>query len=364
MVPVACLILTIVDALQPGPARSLAPHAVFRRHVTHVRLGALSASDAAPLSPARDDGQPLPGIKAGYALTATATTVAWGACAVRALTYHPHLQLPPIHNILTTAGAFSACPLFLSVFAALASASNAGWKRLRSQTYRRLNLSLAAASVWCALTALGASGLSAGRTSYPPPILAATLFAHLSTALFCVRVWALSLNGSPPTIARVVRGTLGSLWRLAPATCVDDPDDARAVDGRNEYATLAAFFGLSTAMAIFAPFPLATVPSFLGRRLSRAYGGWLLLAAAMSYALKDAAERGRLSASTFRTLNRGLAASSAFHLAVTVAKFVLDDILGFYANALAVMPASIASLAMYVLALFICASKAVVKKSE
>ena len=44
------------------------------------------------------------------------------------------------------------------------------------------------------------------------------------------------------------------------------------------YATLSAAFGTFAALAVFAPFPLGTVPSLLGKRLVRAYGGSLAVA--------------------------------------------------------------------------------------
>ncbi|KAG8467676.1 hypothetical protein KFE25_006728 [Diacronema lutheri] len=315
-----------------------------------------AACRACATSMSTDDGIALPRVRATYVASAAATTVAWSLCALRALTVHPLIALPPVHNVLTAAGALSALPIFLATFAALAAASDAGWKRLSSQTYRRLNLGLAAASVWCAAAAVGAAGLSGGRTTYPPSLLAGALVAHGATAAHCVRVWSRSLSGRPPTLLRIVRGVLGSLWRLAPTACSDDPDEDRAADGRNEFATLTLGFLAGAALSVFAPFPLATVPSFLGRRLSRAYGAWLLLAAVSMFCCKDAAERGRLNASTFRMLSGGVAASASFHIAITVAKLACDD-MALYANAIAVTPASVASLLAYALALGTCTSR-------
>lgn len=109
-----------------------------------------------------------------------------------------------------------------------------------------------------------------------------------------------------PSLARAARGTLASLWRLGSQPPRDrlDPQQARAVlglappapaadralgaasaaEGEEEeedpaascvaaYATLSAAFGAFAALAVFAPFPIATVPSLLGKRLVRAYGG-------------------------------------------------------------------------------------------
>ena len=108
-----------------------------------------------------------------------------------------------------------------------------------------------------------------------------------------------------PSLARAARGTLASLWCLGPQPPRErlDPQQARAVLGLAPpaaaagravgaasvvegeeaeadpaasrvaaYATLSAAFGAFAALAVFAPFPIATVPSLLGKRLVRAHG--------------------------------------------------------------------------------------------
>jgi hypothetical protein len=160
-------------------------------------------------------------------------------------------------------------------------------------------------------------------------------------------------------------------------------------------ATLALSFGAFAGLAVFAPFPLATVPSLLGKRLARAYGAWALLFAVVCHALTRAAESGewpvgaggasaepsgdelereyadvlgaglgiKRSAAAHadvppaapvtracRSLERGARRMAAAHLLVSAARPLLESA-SLYPAAMACRPAVAASLLVYVLAL-------------
>jgi hypothetical protein len=96
---------------------------------------------------------------------------------------------------------------------------------------------------------------------------------------------------------------------------------ADAIDEGNEYALCAALFCFFAVMPVVSTFLLA----FLERSLSRAAAGWIWLAAVVSYILKDEAERGRLKASTFATLRRGLAIGSTVQIMIVALKLIMES---------------------------------------
>ena len=270
-------------------------------------------------------------LKLAYGACGLATTGAWANIVRTTIRSNQPLgaMMPSVqHRIFASTSALSAVPLFVSVFATLYSASDS-WEELGSNTCRRLNLALAAAGLGSALwvgfapiiTQIPGSNPLASHQAYKGATRAALIGAYGATAALSAAVWARSLpedvRSKPFTWpGRVADGVCKSLVTLAPANS-DNPVHVK-------YALLSTSFLVLTATAL-GTFPLAVVPSWTGRRLSRAFSAWTLLAAVTSLNLKEAAESGRLLAdSTYANLSNGLKGVGAVYLSAKVGAVFFD----------------------------------------
>ena len=87
------------------------------------------------------------------------------------------------------------------------------------------------------------------------------------------------------------------------------------------------------------------------------FGAWTLLSSVVFYVLKDAAERGRLAASTFQKLKLGVVGMAVSHLALFPARAILEPGLPLYPGFWGCGYWSLLSAAAYALALAVALRK-------
>ena len=287
-------------------------------------------------------------LQAAYSAAGLATSAAWTTVVWTTIRSNQPLgaMMPSVqHGIFARTSVLSAVPLIVSCYATLASASKESWEELGSATCRRLNLALIAAGVGSALwvgfaptiTAIPGTNPLASHQAYQGATRAALIGAYGSAAALSAAVWARSLpedvRKSPLSWpGRVADGVAKSLVSLAPASS-DDPANVK-------YALLSTSFLVFTAIQLH-QFPLAVVPSWTGRRCSRAFAAWTLLAATSSFNLKEAAENGKLFAdSTYRTLSNGLTGLGAVYLTAKFGAVFLDPSFPVHYKIVAQVPAA------------------------
>jgi len=236
----------------------------------------------------------------------------------------PNWQHPLVNQI----SVLSAIPLFVSSFLSLRKAScSDSWDELSSTSCRRQNLALAAAGVgsclWinfaATITAVPGSSPAASHAVYNGVMKAALIGAYGSAAALTGAVWRRSLpedvrNDPLSWPGRVADGVAKSIVSIAPGS-VNDPVNVK-------YALLTSGFLVLTAIGTLGPHPLAVIPSWTGRRISRLFPVWTALAAVTAFDLKESTENGVLA--TRRTLSNGIKGMGAIHLASKAGAIFLD----------------------------------------
>lgn len=321
-------------------------------------------------------------LKLAYTATGLATTGAWTTVVWTSIRSNQPLgaMMPSVsHGVFARIGALSAVPLIASCFATLALKADS-WDKLGSDTCRRLNLAVVASGVGSALWVNFADVITripgavpakvetvvkslakaphrreellaevsarvrdlatevSGKTvtlkraqetaqhvchqSYKGAMKAGLITAYGSAAVLAAAVWIRSL---PEEVrrdplswpGRVADGVCKSLVSLGPANA-NDPTNVK-------YAILSTSFLVFTALQLHS-FPTAVIPSWTGRRCSRAFPAWTLLAAVSSFNLKEARERGAafFADKSYRTLTNGLAGLGAVYLAARVGAVCFD----------------------------------------
>jgi len=271
-------------------------------------------------------------LKWAYSAVGLATTAAWTTTVMTTIRSNQPLgaTMPCYqHGLVNRISVLSAVPLILSSYAVLRSASDS-WEELGSPSCRRHNLALVATGVASALfvnfapliTKIPGTVPLASHQAYSGALKAALIGAHISAAALSACVWQRSL---PEDVrqnvlslpGRVADGVGKSLVSIAPAFC-DNPVNVK-------YSLLTSGFLVLTAIGTLGPHPLSVIPSWTGRRISRAFPAWTLLAAVTSFDLKEATENGKiLDTESYRTLSSGIKSFGVVYLASKIGAVFFD----------------------------------------
>ena len=236
----------------------------------------------------------------------------------------PNWQHPTVNQI----SVLSAIPLFVSSYLSLRKAScSDSWDELSSPSCRRQNLALVTAGVGSCLWVNFAATITAVPGSVPPAshavykgaMKAALVGAYGSAAALSAFVWRRSLpedvrNDPLSWPGRVVDGVSKSVVSIAPKS-TNDPVNVK-------YSLLTSGFLVLTALQTLGPHPLAVIPSWTGRRISRLFPVWTALAAVTAFDLKEATENNKLA--NYRTLSNGIKGMGVVHLASKAGAIFLD----------------------------------------
>ncbi len=268
-------------------------------------------------------------LAATYNIAKIASSIAWIVTAYVALSFHPDPKFKDCtlrHNLLTMSQAYSfPLPVLWASFEGLRWSAKNG--TLESPTARRLGLAVSAASFWLATSMAVPPTFAFGYDLYKQSHKVAATMIHASTGLFALTVL---LRSSKPS--EIVRALMDSLWKLGPKQSSSDRNSFE----ENSSLLATGCIGLLwfAILPIVSPYPLATIPTILGKRLSRPASAFTLLGLVMAYCLKEGVDSvptkdvdsvPRHDDNLKRILSRGLAIGSGSHLFLIALKLIGVD---------------------------------------
>ena len=281
----------------------------------------------------RDDSNCLENDKvlaSAYSVAKIASALAWISTSYIALSFHPDPKFKDCtlrHNILTMSQAYAfPLPVLWACFEALRVGAKTG--KSESTITRHLTLAVSVASFWLAASMSFPSRFAFGYDLYGRSHKVATTIVHAISGLLTMGVLLRSR-----TLNQIFRDLVDSLWKMGPRKV----HPATNSFAKNSSLLATASVGLLWfALApIVSPYPLATVPTILGKRLSRPASAFTLMGSMMAYSLKEITEQAPSNDKVEnhddikRLLRRGLAIGSGSHLVLIALKLIGVDGGGF-----------------------------------
>ncbi len=272
------------------------------------------------------NGTDKKGLAAFYTIAKLATSITWIITAYVALSFHPDPKFKDCtlrHNLLTMSQAYAfPLPVLCASFDALNLSAKAD--KLESPTSRRLGVAVGVASFWLAASMAIPPKFAFGYDLYQKShkVIAATV--HAITGLFTMGV---VLRTNAPN--ELFRGLMDSPWKLGPNR---KPESDSFETNSSMLATGCVGLLWFTILPIVSPYPLATIPTILGKRLSRVASAFTFLGSVMVYCLKEGdadpvpnTDDSSQNDTIKRTLSRGLAIGSGSHLLLIALKLIGVD---------------------------------------
>lgn len=312
---------------------------IHRKHLsTLVLLSSPSSVEDGDNTSKHDDAIDLDQkrLAPAFRIAKIASAMAWITTSYIALSFHPDPRFKDCtlrHNLLTMsqAYAFPLPVLWASLDALRISAKH---DMLQSTTARHLGLAVSVASFWLAASMAFPPLFAFGYDLYGTSHKVVTAIVHAITGLFTLGVL---LRISAPD--QMFREVFDSLWKLGPKKSKSDPNGFE----KNSSLLATGSTGLLwfTVLPIVSPYPLATVPTILGKRLSRPASAFTLLGSVMAFCLKEGTDSASSTAASARSkstknnleyqdrirriLSRGLAIGSGSHLLLIALKLIGVD---------------------------------------
>lgn len=263
-----------------------------------------------------------------YTISGLASSVAWVVVSCISLSYHPDPKFQNCtmrHNILTMSQAF--CFPLSVLYAAFASirailskyyiAVNVDENHelaMPTSDFKLINLGVAASSIWLSGAAVLGPIFCFGYDLYPRCVKIGAVLTHALTAFLAILMFG-----------KAGKSITDSSGEEVKSISSEHVNQGNTGARRLIYSSCAAGYLWFTMLPIFSSYPLATVPSILGKRLSRPASAFSFLAAVLSYSLSRVYSRKNIDPSIFDPIRRSMRLGCMLHLGLVLAKIVGVD---------------------------------------